>query len=74
MADLLYIPLGFIYLWLRYRNKGKVKKILEEEYENSYYYVGAELALKAFGIFLITLLSIFLIAIIGRIIYDLIKK
>lgn len=69
---LLYISIGFIYLWLRYQKKEKVHKILNEEYDNDYYYAGAELALGTFGVILLILLSVFLIVFIGRTIYDLI--
>lgn len=70
--SLLYISIGFLYLWLRYRKKKKVHRILNEKYDNRYYYAGAELVLGTFGVILLILLSVFLIVFIGRTIYDLI--
>ncbi|GAB3578134.1 hypothetical protein [Hymenobacter daeguensis] len=40
-AILLLIPIGFVYLWLRYRNKLRVRETLAREYENSYANVGS---------------------------------
>ncbi|WP_216725945.1 hypothetical protein [Hymenobacter siberiensis] len=38
---LLLLPVGFGYLWLRYRNKLRVKETLAKEYENSYANAGS---------------------------------
>lgn len=72
-SSALYIPIGFLYLWIRYRKKERMRKILEEEYEGSYYYAGAELSLKIFGTFLFVLLSVFLLATLVRVATDIIK-
>ncbi len=73
MGDLIYIFVGWSYLWIRYRNKKTIAYILNEKYDGDYRYVGAELLLSAFGIFLIIILGAFLIIVIGRAIYDLIN-
>ncbi len=70
-ASILYYPIGWLYLWLRYRNKNKVEAILKEKYESEYYIAGTQLVWSTFGIVLFILLSLFLIAVIGRAIYDL---
>lgn len=46
-AGLLFIPLGFAYLWLRYRNQAKVKETLAKEYENSYANAGSAVLLNS---------------------------
>ena len=73
MGNIVYIFIGWVYLWIRYRNKNKVNDILNNKYEGNYLFVGAELILSIFGILLIILLITFLIIIIGRFIYDLIN-
>jgi hypothetical protein len=70
-SSILYIPIGYLYLWLRYRKKEKVKKVLNEEYDDRYYNAGAELVIGTFGKILLVLLFVSLIGAIGRIIYDL---
>ena len=70
-SSILYAPIGYLLLWLRYRDKKRVKARLEKEYEGSYSVAGAWLMGKTFGILLFSQLSLFLLAIIGRILYDL---
>ena len=43
---LLLLPVGFGYLWLRYRNKLRVKEVLAKEYENSYANAGSVLLIN----------------------------
>lgn len=64
MAEIVYPIIGWIYLWIRYRNKEKVKQILKDEYGNRYYDAGAILSMKTFGVILIVLLSVAILAII----------
>ena len=45
-AYLLLLPVGFVYLWLRYRNKLRVRETLAREYENSYANVGSVVLLN----------------------------
>ena len=45
-AYLLLLPVGFVYLWLRYRNKLRVRETLAREYENSYSNVGSVVLLN----------------------------
>jgi hypothetical protein len=71
-ASIIYYPVGWLYLWIRYRNKNKVKTILKEKYDNSYYTAGALLMWKTFGILLFMLIVLFLLTVIGRTIYDLV--
>lgn len=66
-----YSLIGWFYLWIRYHNKGKVNKILLEEYDNSYFNAGALVSMRIFAIILIVLISLLIVAVIGRIIYDL---
>ena len=40
IACILLAPIGFAYLFLRYRNKMRMQKELASEYENSYANVG----------------------------------
>lgn len=45
-ASLLLIPIGFVYLWLRFRTRIQVEKILAREYENSYANTGSVVVLN----------------------------
>ena len=45
-AYLLLLPVGFVYLWLRYRNQLRVRETLAREYENSYANVGSVVLLN----------------------------
>ena len=45
-ANLLFIPIGFAYLWLRYRNQVRVRETLAKEYENSYANMGRAFVLN----------------------------
>ena len=58
---LIFFPVGFLYLWIRYRNREKVAEIKKEYYENSYSVAGSILVMSGFGVVLFVLLSIFLI-------------
>ena len=70
MMCIIVYPIGWLYLWIRYRHKEKVKDALHKKYDGSYYNAGVLLMTSFFGIVLITLLSLFLLAVIGRSIYD----
>lgn len=41
MTELLFIPIGWIYLWIRYRNADKVKTALQKDFDNHFYLAGA---------------------------------
>ncbi|MEM5564320.1 hypothetical protein WNY78_04365 [Psychroserpens sp. AS72] len=69
-SGILYYPIGWIYLWIRYRNKEKIKSILAEKYEDSYHNAGAQLVLSTFGKLLFALLLLMLLTVIGRAIYE----
>lgn len=51
-----------MYLWIRYRNKETIEKVLLEKYEESYSVAGALVCLKAFGVVFITLFLLMLLA------------
>ncbi|WP_298519011.1 hypothetical protein [uncultured Kordia sp.] len=59
---IIFWPIGYLYLWIRYRDGEKVAKVKRELYENSYSVAGAQLLISAFGVVLFIVLSIFLIA------------
>ena len=46
LAFLLLVPIGFAYLFLRYRNKVRVQRELASKYENSYANVGQVIILN----------------------------
>ncbi len=60
-ANLLLTPVGFVYLWLRYRNQVQVKEALAKEYGSSYANAGSAVftnILVAVGIALVLFLMI----------------
>lgn len=71
VRELLYPFIGWAYLWIKYRNKEKIKTVLKEEYDGSYGNVGSIKILQFIGIIMITLLGAFLFVIIYRIIFPL---
>ncbi|EAQ49573.1 hypothetical protein [Leeuwenhoekiella blandensis] len=71
-SGIIYSVTGYLYLWIRYRNKNKVMEVLQKEYDGRYYDAGARLILSIFGIALIGLIILLLVAVIGRFTYDLI--
>ena len=71
VRELLYSFIGWVYLWIRYRNKEKIKTVLKEEYDGSYGNVGSIKILQFIGIIMIILLGAFLLVIIYRIIFPL---
>lgn len=66
-SGIIYPLIGWIYIWLRYRNKEKVIKNLKEKYDNSYYSVGAIISMQfilgILGILLLTFLIVIIISI-----------
>ncbi|MCI1185948.1 hypothetical protein MON38_00840 [Hymenobacter sp. DH14] len=40
-ASLLLVPIGFVYLWLRFRHRIRVAQALAQEYEDSYANAGS---------------------------------
>jgi hypothetical protein len=61
--------IGWIYLHIRLRNKGKVKKLLSEEYENSFGEAGFTILTDTFGFIYITALILCLLGVIVSIIW-----
>lgn len=71
VASLIYWPLGWIVVRIKHRNKEKRKKIIAEKYGGNFSLAGAEVVFTVFGIILGSLLFLFLIVFIGRLLYDL---
>jgi hypothetical protein len=61
-AGILYWPIGWLYLWFRYRTKAKVSKALIEKYENKYEVAGALLLWKSFGLVFLSLVFLLILA------------
>ncbi len=66
VRELLYPFIGWVYLWIKYRNKEKIKTILKEEYDGRYENVGSIKVLQFIRIIMIILLGAFLLVIIYR--------
>jgi hypothetical protein len=62
LSDIIFYPLGWIYLWIRYRNKETIEKVLLEKYEKSYSVAGTLVCLKTFGVVFIVLILLLLLA------------
>ena len=60
-ANLLLLPVGFVYLWLRHRNKLRVKETLAREYENSYANAGSVVLLNTIAALLALAMGSFVI-------------
>ncbi len=65
----LFSLIGWIYLQIRFRNKEKVKKVLAEEYENSYSEAGFTILGDTLGFIFISALIICLFGVIISIIW-----
>jgi hypothetical protein len=61
-SSIIFYPLGWIYLWIRYRNKETIGKILFEKYEGSYSVAGTLVCLKTFGVLFLTSILLMLLA------------
>lgn len=68
IGSLLYSFIGWVYLWIRYRNKEKVQTVLKEKYNDSFYDAGATKVLHFVGVLFITVLVVVLIAVIYKVI------
>jgi len=64
---IIYSVLGFFYLWIRYRNEVKVKSILREKYDGSYYYAGADIFITFNIIIMLLLVLSFMLITIFRV-------
>lgn len=51
-------------MWIRFRNKERIKEILKRDYENSYQTVGLLIVWKPIGIIFLMLTACMIIAII----------
>lgn len=63
-SNLIYFPVGWLYVWIRYRNKNIIKNVLIEKYENSYSVAGALVVFKTFGIFFLILITLLILSVI----------
>lgn len=61
-SNIIFYPLGRIYLWIRYRNKETIEKVLIEKYEESYSVAGTLVCLNTFGVIFLTLILLMLLA------------
>lgn len=64
IGGLLYTFIGWCYMWIKYRNKEKVRIVLKEKYNDSYHDAGATKVLYFIGIVLIIILVVFLLVVI----------
>lgn len=60
-ADLLKALIGWLYVWIRFRDKEKVKEFLEEECDGSYTFAGQILFFQTFGITMIILVGLLML-------------
>ena len=63
-GQIIYGFIGYLYLWIRYRNREKVLQIKEDNYEDQYWVAGAQFVMSIVGIIFFIALSIGLIIII----------
>ncbi|SDR65898.1 hypothetical protein SAMN04488552_0208 [Christiangramia echinicola] len=69
----MYHLVGWIYIWIRYRDKERVRSIIQTKYNDRFYNAGVEFIFSIFGVILISVLLIFLFGFLGRLFFDLIK-
>ncbi len=70
LSDIVFYPLGWMYLWIRYQNKDTIEKVLIEKYEESYVVAGTLVCLKTFGVVFIALILLMILAVF----YSIIKQ
>ncbi len=68
MIELLCTLLGWLYLSIKYCNKEKIKRVLNQKYNGSYNQVVAEKSLSVIGILLLCLMLLLLLSVIYSII------
>lgn len=71
MTELLLIPIGWIYLWIRHRSSAKVKSALQKDFDNQYYIAGAFIFWRILLIIFITGVIALILSTIYRTIIDL---
>ena len=63
---IIYLIFGYIFLWIKYRNKEKIKESLIKNYENSYSVAGFMVIWKPIGfLFICCIIALFIATIIG---------
>jgi hypothetical protein len=61
-SALLYPIIGYLYLWIRYRNREKINEALVKNYENSYSVAGFMVIWKPIGFLFLSLIAMGLAA------------
>ena len=67
-SNIIFYPIGWMYLWIRYRNKETIEKVLLEKYDKSYSVAGTLVCLKSFGVVFIILILLMILAVFYSII------
>ena len=67
-SNIIFYPIGWMYLWIRYRNEETIEKVLIEKYEESYSVAGKLFCLKTFGVVFIILILLMILAVFYSII------
>ena len=69
LIELMFFPIGWAYLLIKYRNRKKMKQVLIEKYENSYIEAGrvviSDTAYILWGAFLVVALLVVIVAVIA---------
>lgn len=73
LSSILYYPIGYIYLHIRYGSKLNMKKVLEEKYDNSYYEVGSLILGKLFGVVIISLILLLIVVTLASVVFNMYK-
>ncbi|WP_299763720.1 hypothetical protein [uncultured Dokdonia sp.] len=68
MGELLCTLVGWLYLSIKYRNREKIKRVLNQKYDGSYSQAGVEKSLSIIGILVLFLVLLLLLSVIYSII------
>ena len=68
--DFVFSAIGWLFLWVKFRNKKKIEIALINEYNGKYKLAGKAIMLNSVGITLGILIGGFLIVVLSRSIYD----
>lgn len=63
-ANIIFWPIGWLFLWFRYRKREIVKTVLIEKYDNCYETAGILFLGKIFGVIFTLLLAALIIAVL----------
>lgn len=70
LSKIIYFPIGWCYLWLRYRNNQKIKIVLEEKYHGDYQNAGSDIFPTLMGGLLLIAIVLFLLGVIKNAIWE----